>query len=46
MKYLNDVEMKKIIGGGMSLFGILGISSLVTFLSGIIDGFVRPLKCN
>ena len=46
MEYLSDVEMKKIIGGGISLFGVLGISSLVTFLSGIIDGFVRPFKCS
>jgi len=45
MKYLEINESKKIIGGGISVLGVLGIGSLITFIAGIIDGFARPLKC-
>ena len=42
---LNNLEMKKIIGGGISVMTVFGIGSLITFIAGIIDGFARPLKC-
>ena len=45
MKKLKINEMKRISGGGLSIMGFFGIGSLVTFIAGIIDGFVRPLKC-
>ena len=39
-------DLKKITGGGMS-FGIGAlIGAGVVFLIGLLDGFVRPLKCN
>ena len=42
-----DLEsMKKISGGGVSVWAIFGIGSLVVFLAGVIDGFARPLACN
>lgn len=43
---LNKEEMKKINGGGLSVWGILGIGTLLVFLAGAIDGFARPLSCN
>ena len=46
MKNLSVLEMKEMVGGGVSLWGILGIGSLLTFLAGIIDGIARPLKCH
>ena len=46
MKNLNNVELKEISGGGVN-FGIaVGIAAGITFLIGLIDGIVRPLKCN
>ncbi len=46
MEKLSNYEMKKINGGGISVLGFFGIGTLITFFAGIIDGFVRPLKCN
>lgn len=46
MKELNEKELRKINGGGFGLgFGLL-IGAGITLIAGIIDGFVRPLKCN
>ena len=45
MKKLEDVELAK-INGGFSGWLIAGISLLVTFAAGIIDGIARPRKCN
>lgn len=43
---LSKEEMLKINGGGLSVWGILGIGTLIVFLAGAIDGFARPLACN
>lgn len=43
MKITNE-ELKKINGGGFNLF--LAIGAGIVFLIGLIDGYVRPLKCN
>lgn len=43
MTLLNDNELNNIKGGGFSLF--IGIGSLITFLIGVFDGYVRPIKC-
>jgi hypothetical protein len=44
MMQLNDEELSNIRGGGFGLF--IAIASLITFAIGVIDGYVRPLKCN
>ena len=45
MEKVNIKDMKKIIGcGGRWTF--FGIGTIIVFVSGIIDGFVRPFKCN
>ena len=44
MKELNNDQLCDIRGGGIS-FG-LAIFAGITFLIGVIDGYVRPLKCN
>ncbi len=45
MKKLKDEELVK-INGGFSGWVVAGISILVTFVAGIIDGIARPRKCN
>lgn len=35
------------ISGGKSKYSILAIvGGLITFLIGVVDGFIRPTKCN
>jgi len=46
MKKLTNNEMKKIDGGGFNIGLWFGIGAGVSFLIGLIDGLVRPLKCN
>ena len=46
MKDLTSNEMKKISGGGINIGLWLGIGAGVSFLVGLIDGLIRPLKCN
>lgn len=46
MGKLKNNDLKKINGGGVSAtVGIL-IGAGIVFLIGLIDGYVRPLKCN
>ena len=46
MKNLNDKELMNINGGGVNIGLVVGIAAGVTFLIGLIDGIIRPLKCN
>ncbi len=44
---LTDNELLTVIGGsasGFSLGAIIG--GIATFIIGVVDGFLRPLKCN
>lgn len=43
MTELNEKELKQISGGGIGLW--LAIAAGVVFIIGVIDGYVRPLKC-
>lgn len=45
MKEINSQELHEINGGSHIAIG-LAIAAGITFLIGVIDGFVRPLKCN
>ena len=44
MEVLSQKELIT-INGGIGIWTIIGIVSGVTFIIGLIDGFVRPLKC-
>ncbi len=44
MKKINDEELKN-INGGITGWAIAGISLLVTFVAGVMDGIARPEKC-
>lgn len=43
---LTNEELKNINGGGINIGLIAGIAAGITFIVGIIDGIIRPLKCN
>lgn len=42
---LEEKELKQITGGGISFETGLLIGAGVTFLIGLIDGYIRPLAC-
>lgn len=42
---LDQNELKAIHGGEISFSVILGIGSIVSFVIGLIDGFVHPKAC-
>lgn len=45
MNRINDKELKAIKGGaGVGTYILIG--GLIVFIIGVIDGYVRPLKCN
>ena len=44
MEKISKNELMSINGGGFGL-GLL-IGGLVTFIIGVVDGYVRPLKCH
>lgn len=43
---LNKKELLNVSGGGISIGVLTLIGAGIVFLIGVIDGFVRPLKCN
>ncbi len=46
MSVLSKKELQEINGGAISLGTGLLIGAGIVFLIGVIDGYVRPLKCN
>ena len=49
MKKLNEIELKEINGGAAIPYAVLKallIAGGVIFGIGVIDGYVRPLRCN
>lgn len=45
MMEISQEELKKIKGGGISMFAVAGITALTIFITGIIDGIVHPRGC-
>lgn len=45
MKEIDSQELHEINGGNHIAIG-LAIVAGITFLIGVIDGYVRPLRCN
>ncbi|MFV0249929.1 MAG: hypothetical protein ACK5HP_02705 [Bacilli bacterium] len=39
-------ELYKITGGGISFGWSMFIGGAISLIIGIIDGYIRPLKCN
>ena len=46
MKKLSDNELMNVEGGAVKIGLIVGIAAGITFIVGLIDGIIRPLKCN
>ena len=46
MNVLTNNELKDINGGSIKIGIGIGIVAGITFLIGVIDGIIRPLKCN
>ncbi len=44
MRNLKENELKE-IRGGFSIIAVIGISALITFLAGFLEGYVHPKKC-
>lgn len=45
MEQLNKQQLLTINGGGFGFVIALGIGALVSFFIGLVDGYVRPLRC-
>ena len=45
---LNNEELMNIEGGAIKLFAAImfGIGALAAFVTGIVDGYLNPTKCN
>lgn len=46
MKEIKEEELKNIEGGGISIGTVLALAGGVVFLIGVMDGYLRPLKCH
>ena len=46
MQELKKAELLEINGGGITLAGGFMIVAGVVFAIGVIDGYLRPLRCN
>lgn len=43
---LEDIELYNVTGGAVKWTVGVIVGSIVTFLAGVVDGYLRPLKCN
>ncbi len=43
---LTEKELLKIEGGSINWTTISIIGTIVTFIAGLVDGYLRPIKCN
>lgn len=44
MNNLATRELREVRGGGIGAYILIG--GIIIFVIGIIDGYIRPLKCN
>ena len=44
MNNLTKKELNEVKGGGIGTYLLIG--GIIVFIIGIVDGYVRPLKCN
>ena len=43
---INNDELRQVDGGAFNVGIAVAIAAGITFIVGVIDGIVRPLKCN
>ena len=46
MLEISNDELRQINGGAFNVGIAIAIAAGITFIVGVIDGIVRPLKCN
>ena len=46
MNVLSDAQMNEISAGGLSKAVLAGFVAAGIFIVGVVDGLIRPLKCN
>lgn len=46
MRELNQNEMEQIQGGAVNWAIVAGVGTAISFVIGVIDGYINPLKCN
>ena len=42
---LNDYELSQIVGGKAGLAILTIVGGIITFIIGVVDGYLRPAKC-
>ncbi len=42
---MSKKELLAVTGGGINLGVLAGIGAVITFFIGVIDGYLRPVKC-
>lgn len=45
MRKIKEKDLKQVYGGGFSFSFAAIIGAGITFLIGVIDGYIRPLAC-
>lgn len=45
MKKIDEKELEQIDGGGFSWGIAAGIAAAITFIIGLVDGYVNPTAC-
>lgn len=45
MKEIEEKDLEKVKGGGISPWLLSGIGAVLIFAIGVYDGFTRPLAC-
>lgn len=43
---LTKNELLEVTGGSVNWTAISVIGTIVSFIAGIVDGYLRPIKCN
>ena len=43
---MSDSKLYSISGGKAKYYILAIVGGLITFLIGVVDGFIRPTKCN
>ncbi len=46
MKKINNDNLKKIRGGAVNWGMLAGVGAFVSFVVGLVDGYIHPKKCN
>ena len=46
MNLLSEKQLNNISAGGISRAVLAGLAAAGIFIVGVVDGFIRPLKCH